>query len=147
MNDQPVLKRRSDLAAMQSAFRTISPGGAGAAERTLEVARFEIEARRRRRMVFGEDERLLGDAVWDALLELFVAEAEKRLVFTTSLALAMHVPSSTGVRWIDHMEERGLLTRADDPTDRRRCRIRATARARSLVIQSLEPLWGGCGPR
>ena len=141
MNDQPVLKRRSDFAAMQTAFRMIGPVATEPAEPVLAVARLEIAARRRRRAVFGEDARLLGDAVWDALLELFVAEADGRLVSTTALVLAMHVPSSTGLRWIDHMEGRGLLTRETDSQDRRRCLIRPTARARALVTESLEPLW------
>lgn len=141
MNDQPVLKRRSDLAALQTAFRAIGPVATGSSERALAVARLEIAARRRRRAVFGEDEPLLGDAIWDGLLELFVAEADARPVSTTSLVLAMHVPSSTGLRWIAHMEERGLLTRVIDASDRRRCLISPTARARSLVTKSLEPLW------
>lgn len=147
MNDQPVLKRRSDLVALQTAFRTIDPVATRSAERALAVARVEMETRRRRRMVFGEDERLLGDPIWDGLLELFVAEADARLVSTTSLVLAMHLPSSTGLRWLDQMEERGLLTRGVDLSDRRRCLIRPTERARALVIRSLEPLWreGGVG--
>ena len=143
MNDQPITRRRSDLALLQTAFRTIRAAATDAEGRALEVARFEIEARRRRRRVFGEDEGLLGDPIWDALLELFVAQADARAVSTTSLVLAMHLPASTGLRWIDHMEERGLLTRATDQRDRRRSLIRPTEHARSLVIRSLEPLWRG----
>lgn len=145
MNDQPITRRRSDLAALHSAFRTIGAIGPGSAERAVEVARLEIEARRRRRRVFGEDDGLLGDPIWDALLELFVAETDGRSVSTTSLVLAMHLPPSTGLRWIDHMEEKGLLTRIVDERDRRRCLNRPTERARSLVIQSLEPLWREAG--
>lgn len=146
MTEQPIGRRRSDLAALQTAFRAIRPVSAAAEARALEVARFEIEARRRRRRVFGEDEGLLGDPIWDALLELFVAAADARAVSTTSLVLAMHLPASTGLRWIDHMEERGLLTRATDQRDRRRSLIRPTEHARLLVIHSLEPLWrGGVG--
>lgn len=141
MNDQPIHRRRTDLALLQSAFRTIRPVAPGAEARALDVARYEIEARRRRRRVFGEDEGLLGDPIWDALLELFVAQADGRTVSTTSLVLAMHLPASTGLRWVDHMEERGLLTRAVDERDRRRCLIRPTEHARALVIESLEPLW------
>ena len=141
MTDQPIARRRSDLAALQAAFRIIRPASPGAEERALDVARFEIEARRRRRRVFGDDEGLLGDPIWDALLELFVAHADDRAVSTTSLVLAMHLPASTGLRWVDHMEERGLLTRAIDERDRRRCLIRPTEHARALVIEALEPLW------
>jgi hypothetical protein len=142
MTDQPVnTRRRTDLAALQAAFRTIRPASAAAEARAIEVARHEIDARRRRRRVFGEEEGLLGDPIWDALLELFVAQAEDRPISTTSLVHAMHLPASTGLRWIDHMEERGLLTRATDLRDRRRSLIRPTEHARLLVIHSLEPLW------
>lgn len=141
MTDHPKRALPTELAALRSVFRTIRPVTPDATEQAIAIARVEIEARRRRRMVFAEDEDLLGDPVWDALLELFVAEVDGRPLSIGSLCTAMHLPQSTGLRWIAHMEERDLVTKALDGSDRRRLHVFPTDHARQVVIQSLEPLW------
>ena len=70
---------------------------------------------------------LFADPAWDMLLELFRAELRQIRVSVSSLCGAAQVPSTTALRWIKIMEDRGLFTREADRLDGRRFYIRLTA--------------------
>jgi hypothetical protein len=76
-----------------------------------------IRQRQRRVAAFGAD--LFADPVWDMMLDLLAARLEGRPVSTSSLCIAAGVPSTTALRWIRLLTERGLFVRAPDPRDRR----------------------------
>jgi DNA-binding MarR family transcriptional regulator len=91
--------------------KTVSPVGA--------FAQRLLNERRQRDTVM--DARFFGEPAWDMLLDLFVAqENRRRPVSVSSLCIASAVPSTTGLRWINSMVKSGMLLRRPDPSDGRR---------------------------
>ena len=73
--------------------------------------------RRRRARYF--DNSLFGEVAWDMLLDLFINAMDGKRVSTGSLCLAAEAPSATGLRWINILEEQGLVERAASASDAR----------------------------
>lgn len=88
---------------------------------TASRIRQHIKARRLRDRFFGPD--LFADPAWDMLLDLAAARLEQRPVSVSSLCIAAAVPTTTGLRWIKTMLDRGLFVRRADPSDARRAFI------------------------
>lgn len=82
-----------------------------------EFVRGLIRQRRRRSTEFGAD--LFADPVWDMMLDLLAARLDGRAVRTSSLCIAAGVPSTTALRWIRELSERGMFVRVPDPLDGR----------------------------
>ena len=61
----------------------------------------------------------LRSRVWDLLLDLYVARTENRQVSTTSACLAANVPPTTGLRCIERLERKALVTRSPNAGDSR----------------------------
>ncbi|MFC3096753.1 winged helix DNA-binding protein [Alteraurantiacibacter palmitatis] len=62
---------------------------------------------------------LLGEPAWDMLLDLFMQFAGGAKVSTTSLCMASRVPGTTALRYINALEEAGLVTRSTSEFDKR----------------------------
>lgn len=77
-----------------------------------------LAARRTREQIISRE--LFADPAWDILLELYAAALAQRRVSISELTIASAVPGTTALRWIDKLENLGLLSRLDDPFDRRR---------------------------
>lgn len=77
-----------------------------------------LKLRRNRDRFFGDD--LFADPAWDILLELYAATLGQLRVSVTSLCHGAAVPATTALRWINQLEDRGLIARRDDPMDGRR---------------------------
>ncbi len=92
-----------------------------------------IRARRLRERFFLAD--LFADPAWDMLLDLFAARIERTQVAVSSLCIAAAVPPTTALRTIRAMTATGLLTRVDDPGDRRRVFI-ALSEATATAMQN-----------
>lgn len=73
---------------------------------------------RRRRNRFLDDD-LFGEPAWDMLLDLFINHARKQRVPTTSLCIASQAPTTTALRWISILEQRGLVRRISSERDQR----------------------------
>ena len=80
-----------------------------------------IRARRRREHHLPRD--IFADPAWDMMLDLLEAEVRQRRVTVSSLCIAAAVPSTTALRWLKTLVDRGLLIRRADPTDLRRVYI------------------------
>jgi hypothetical protein len=80
----------------------------------------EILARNRRKRIECFGEGLFADPAWDMIVDLAIARARFSRVSVTSLCIASGVPSTTALRWIGVLIERGVFQREDDATDRRR---------------------------
>ncbi len=83
-----------------------------------EVVKGLIRARRERTRYLSHE--LFAEPAWDMLLDLLQAEIAHRRVSVSSLCVASGVPSTTGLRWINHMVGQGLVIRRADPHDGRR---------------------------
>lgn len=91
--------------------------------------------------------RLCPTPVWDMLLDLYLAQYEKREVYLFSLyTAAPDIPQSTAHRKIAEMEKRGLVTRDIPRPDGRRVAISMTAQGLAIVDHLLDRiivLWEG----
>jgi DNA-binding MarR family transcriptional regulator len=81
----------------------------------LERVRWLIDARRKRARYIAPD--LLVDPAWDILLDLLRAELSYERPSVSSTCSAAGVPASTGLRWLNALEQRGLVLRQENPRD------------------------------
>jgi hypothetical protein len=119
-------KREFRIPAMGESWGTGggSGGGSGDTQPRLpspQVVRQIIANRQARARFF--DPELFGDPAWDMLLDLTAAHGEGVQVSVTSLCIAAAVPTTTALRWLTQMVERGIFIRVPDPSDRRRAFI------------------------
>lgn len=106
----------------------------GPGEDLGDVARRVYQARRRRGRVFG-DETLFGEPAWDILLDLFAAAVHNKRVAVTSACIGAAVPSTTALRWIKVLEDKGLILREDDAADARRTFVRLSPQGYALMLR------------
>jgi len=102
----------------------------------VERAEFVYKMRRNRDKIF-QDRDLFSDPSWDILLDLYVARSKGKRISTTSACIASAVPSTTALRWLRVLEEKGLIERAGDVDDGRRSYITVTDLGASLVSRVL----------
>lgn len=85
---------------------------------TERHVRTMLKLRRHRDRFFGGD--IFADPAWDILLELYAAKLGQYKVSVSNLCVAAAVPPTTALRWINLLEDQGLIDRKDDPIDGRR---------------------------
>ena len=93
----------------------LDPLGVGAFARKL------LAQRRRREQILDAD--LFGEPIWDMFLDLFASAAEDRPVSVSSLCIASGAPTTTALRSVAMLVNRGLLLRTQDVRDGRRVLI------------------------
>lgn len=74
---------------------------------------------------------------WDIMLDLFEAEMEGKQVSVSSACIGAACPASTALRWLKFLEDRDLVTRTDDPDDKRRALVHLTAQGRAKTSQAI----------
>lgn len=94
-----------------------------------------VHARNARDKAFGPG--LFCDPAWNMLLDLYIQAAKARPVSVTSLTIAAGTPTTTALRWITLLEDRGLIARAPDPADRRRSFVQLTSFGVGRVEEAL----------
>lgn len=77
-----------------------------------------LRLRRARDRFFPGD--LFADPAWDILLELYAAELGQQKIAVSSLGVGAAVPMTTALRWVNALENVGLIERRQDPLDGRR---------------------------
>jgi DNA-binding MarR family transcriptional regulator len=91
------------------------------AERNLakvgQIAARLYASRRKRTNHLPED--LFGEPAWDILLDLVIQQSLSNTVSVSSACMASAVPSSTALRWIQQLQEEGLIERLPSDVDRR----------------------------
>lgn len=105
--------------------------------RNAELARDAYAIRRRRAVIFDNDE-LFGEPAWDILLDLYVANAEQKSVSVSSACIGSAAPPTTGLRWLGVLSEQGLILREHDPEDQRRVLVRLTEKGLSAMDEYFE---------
>ena len=88
--------------------------------------------RRLRDKVF-DDPEIFGEPAWDALLDIAQSEAKGQRLPVTSACIGSRAPSTTGLRWLKILEERGLVRREADVSDARRSFVRLTKDGRKKI--------------
>ena len=88
--------------------------------------------------MFGARADIFGEPAWDMLLDLYIALYEDKSVTVSNACLSSGTATTTGLRWVATLAERGLVERIPDPKDGRRFFVRLTAEAAALVERSLE---------
>jgi len=91
-----------------------------------------------RRRIFDDGDSLFSDPGWDILLDLFIEDAEHRPVSVSSACIAAGVPPTTGLRWLERLQRRGLITRTPDPLDGRKVYIALTDLACERIGAALD---------
>lgn len=102
----------------------------------LQLAR-ELYAQRRLRDRMFDGVVPLGEPGWDMLLDLFIAHQEGRMIRVTSACIGSVAPPTTGLRMLGQLEQRGLVQRHPELTDRRSSRVTLTPEAVTLLIDFL----------
>jgi DNA-binding MarR family transcriptional regulator len=112
-----------------------------------EIAREDLErlasrmydSRRERARYFNDS--LLGEPVWDMLLALYCSPARGKRLSVTSLCEAAGVPQTTASRWVQMLEDRGLIERQPDESDRRRHYLILAPRGEALMSAYLSSIF------
>jgi DNA-binding MarR family transcriptional regulator len=81
------------------------------------VAKSQYLERDRRSRFFDAD--LFGEPAWDILLDLYTSHVAGRRLSITSLCHGARVPSTTALRWVGVLEQRGLIRREASTKDKR----------------------------
>jgi len=105
---------------------------------SVALARKFYQLRRRRDAYF--EPTLFAEPAWDMLLDLYVAESERRQVAVLTACLGAAAPQTTAIRWMRVLEENGLIRRETDRNDARRIYVRLTEPAvrmmRTLLVEA-----------
>lgn len=96
------------------------------------------KARRVRERFFPAD--LFAEPTWDLLLDLYIAHHRGRIVTTSGASIAANVPLTTGLRWLEKMEEAGVIERSASPADQRLVLIALTADSRDRMSDLLRQI-------
>lgn len=100
------------------------------------VARFvenACHARQCRNSCFGADADLFGEPAWDILLELYRARVNHSQISVGTACLVSYAPSSTALRYVASLQERGLARREPHPSDRRSAVLRITEKGSAVI--------------
>lgn len=128
-------KVSAELAQVQERLRLLGgPMERGSVD-LVKVARSLYSDRRERDRFFSTG--IFGEPAWDLLIDLFVAAQENRSVTTSSACIAAAVPATTALRWLDKLENEGLIQRRPDPNHARGTLVELTPRCHSRLADLL----------
>lgn len=93
------------------------PCGRTSEEGRAEFAKSLLDQRRRREQFLPAE--LFGEPAWDILLILFWARHSQRRLSVSAVCTSSGAPSTTALRYIEHLHRTGLIAKQRHPTDRR----------------------------
>jgi len=102
---------------------------------TVEYVRSFIKFRRTRDDIFPTI--TFSDPAWDIMLDLTAAKIACETISISSLCIAASVPTTTALRWVNHLCERGIIVRRRDPIDGRRSTVEISSEAFTTMISYL----------
>lgn len=105
----------------------------GAPDVTAQRVRAILKGRRQRDWFF--EDGLFADPAWDILLELYEAELGGYRMSVSSLCIGAAVPATTALRWIKHLGQKELVSRALDPADGRRVFVSLSHKASTAMSE------------
>lgn len=117
------LKRSADREAEQIPSTATSTLPADE-QALVNAAKRTIKIRDARRKYLPEG--YFEEPAYNVLLDLYVANAEKRIVYVNDACIASNTPTSTALRWISILVRDGFATRYRDDKDARRTILEIT---------------------
>lgn len=108
-------------------------------EQLADLACRMYDSRRARERYFHTS--LFGEPVWDMLLALYCLESQHKTLSVTGLCHASGAPMTTGLRWSQLMEQKGLILREADPHDGRRVHLRLSVSGHELMSRYLTSIY------
>jgi len=105
---------------------------------TLPIARAILEDRRRRCRLFNPG--MFGEPGWELLLNLYVNDQEGPRLTIGKLIQSAGTAQSTSLRWLDYLEDQGLISREQHPTDARTAFVALTDKARESLTSYLSQM-------
>lgn len=91
--------------------------------------------RRRRCQIFGVG--MFGEPAWDMLVALYVVDATGPKATIGRLSEVTRTALTTAIRWLEYLEQQGLVRRESSPTDRRVVFVQLTDKGRSAMEEFL----------
>lgn len=113
--------------------------GSQAKPQTMLASVNALLAKRRARLKFFDTD-LFFDPSWEIILDLCQSEMMGKRLSVTSLCLGSGVPSTTALRYLRILEDRGYIVRVPDELDKRRSFVTLTDRARDAMTSYLRAL-------
>lgn len=104
-------------------------------QKLADFAAHCIRERERRKRYFNAD--LFGEPIWDILLDLFISTAFGKPTTVKSSTIASGVPQTTALRYLNLLEERGIVERSASPNDGRAVILRLTYPAMAAMREYL----------
>jgi len=101
------------------------------AEARITFAKRIYRTRRLRAEFFGDA--LFRDPAWDILLLLYCAEGSDDRMSVSAVCAACGASHTTGIRWVQLLEEAGFVAREPNASDRRVTWLSLTPKARDLL--------------
>lgn len=119
-------------ASGNSSVAKVREAAAGYIDREMLVEHARQVARRRAKRARFFDPGMLGEPAWDILLLLYIEEGE-RLLRTSHVTTAGETAPTTGLRWLNYLESKELVTRQSSRTDGRVEYVYLTDKARNAL--------------
>jgi DNA-binding transcriptional ArsR family regulator len=86
---------------------------------------------------------LFAEPTWDMLLDLFIADCERRKITIKSVCIAADVPVTTALRHLRWLTEQGLVDRLNHPRDARSIHVRLSETGAVAMAAYLGALGSG----
>jgi hypothetical protein len=134
---------RQTLKLIEDATRAVAMHSADMTEQARRI----LAGRNQRDRFF--DPVLFSNPAWDILLNLFVADAEKRPVTVLESCVASTVPQGVALRWLGYLKQEEMVIETPDPSRPRQTIIRLADQTRmaiSAYLASLASLGFGVAP-
>ena len=111
------------------------------ADRLAYVERHMADRQQRRRH-FSDD--WFSDPAWNMLLDCYAARLAGHEQTVTNLCIASGVSTTTALRYLQAMANKGLVERRPDPVDRRRIRVALTPHSERAMQDYFDAITGAC---
>jgi len=83
------------------------------------------------------DHNMFGEPAWDILLVLYTIDGDRRRLNIRELSKLASLALTTALRWLDFLEQRGLITRKANPFDQRMVYAELSEKGRAAMDEYL----------
>ena len=88
------------------------------------------------------DRNIFGEPAWDVLLALYTIDGDQRRLNIRELAKLTSLALTTVLRWLDYLEEHGLIDRRPNPFDQRMVYVELSNKGRDAMDRYLMQMRG-----